>query len=78
MGINIDLAIVNVYVPHTLIEKRRILGNLAQIKSSRMAIRIHGGYFNVVHRKEERVNSRFCHVSVDDFNEFILYVLYMI
>lgn len=72
VGINTEIAIVNVYAPQAPSEKRRTWEKLAQIKSSRVAIWIFAGDFNVVCRRDEQVNSRFCHISADDFNEFIL------
>lgn len=72
VGINTKIAIVNVYAPQAPSEKMRTWEKLAHIKSSRVAIWIFAGDFNVVCRRDEQVNSRFCHISADDFNEFIL------
>ncbi|XP_023748817.1 uncharacterized protein LOC111897081 [Lactuca sativa] len=71
VGKNTDIAIVNVYAPQGTVDKRKLWEDLAQIKANRVAMWIFTGDFNTVRNKEERINSRFCHVFADDFNHFI-------
>lgn len=66
-----DLAIVNVYAPQSATMKKKLWDELSLIKANRNARWIIMGDFNVVRRQTERVNSRFCPNSVDDFNQFI-------
>nr|KAJ0222743.1 hypothetical protein LSAT_V11C200067800 [Lactuca sativa] len=66
-----NTTLVNIYAPQTITDKRELWKELLNFKSSD-GNWVFFGDFNVVRKKDERLNSAFCKYSAADFNQFII------
>ncbi|KAJ0797670.1 putative RNA-directed DNA polymerase [Helianthus annuus] len=66
-----EMVFVNVYVPHKIIDKRRVWAELNLFLRSNDKYWFLGGDFNCVRSREERRNSKFHVPSSGEFNNFI-------
>lgn len=71
VGINGLTDIGNIYGPQLVNEKSKLWYDLLALKSSISATWIFIGGFNVVRRLKEQINSVFCPINVNVFNQFI-------
>ncbi|KAL7614622.1 hypothetical protein Lser_V15G08580 [Lactuca serriola] len=72
-GVTGVTVMVNVYGPHSIVEKRALWEELLTVKKLHPANTwIFLGDFNVVRFAHERFNSVFCKVTAADFNKFIV------
>lgn len=70
-GVNGATIVVNVYAPQSKLDKIKLWSYLINLKRNPNGIWIFLGDFNAVRKADERINSRFCHRTAKDFNEFI-------
>ncbi|KAL4583193.1 hypothetical protein LXL04_007759 [Taraxacum kok-saghyz] len=68
---DLHVFMVNVYTPQGVVEKRRLWNSIMAFMERNPGNYMFLGDFNAVRNADERAGSVLCHLSTNDFNEFI-------